>query len=113
MLSGKHQSGPAPEGTRFTLGRAGEMYQGRYWHAQAFETVEQLRPIADDTGMSMVQLAVAWTLANPAITAPIIGASKPEQLADSLKAADTVMPTELKRRLDEVTVSYRMGDAAR
>jgi 1-deoxyxylulose-5-phosphate synthase len=113
MLSGKHRGGTPTEGTRFTLGSAGELYQGRYWHERAFETVEQLRPIADAAGMSMVQLAVAWTLANPAITAPIIGASKPEQLDDSLKAVETPLPADLKQRLGELTHSYRMGDAAR
>jgi aryl-alcohol dehydrogenase (NADP+) len=113
MLSGKHRGGTPTEGTRFTLGSAGELYQGRYWHERAFETVEQLRPIADAAGMSLVQLAVAWTLANPAITAPIIGASKPEQLDDSLKAVETPLPADLKQRLDELTHSYRMGDAAR
>jgi 1-deoxyxylulose-5-phosphate synthase len=113
MLSGKHRGGTPTEGTRFTLGSAGELYQGRYWHERAFETVEQLRPIADEAGMSLVQLAVAWTLANPAITAPIIGASKPEQLDDSLKAVETPLPADLKQRLDELTHSYRMGDAAR
>jgi aryl-alcohol dehydrogenase (NADP+) len=113
MLSGKHRGGTPTEGTRFTLGSAGELYQGRYWHERAFETVDQLRPIADEAGMSLVQLAVAWTLANPAITAPIIGASKPAQLDDSLKAVETPLPADLKRRLDELTQDYRMGDAAR
>jgi 1-deoxyxylulose-5-phosphate synthase len=113
MLSGKHRGGTPTQGTRFTLGSAGELYQGRYWHERAFGTVEQLRPIADEAGMSLVQLAVAWTLANPAITAPIIGASKPEQLDDSLKAVETPLPADLKQRLDELTHSYRMGDAAR
>ena len=61
----------------------------------------------------MVQMAVAWLLANPAVTAPIIGASEPKQLADSLKAAETAMPTDLKQQLDELTVAYRVGDAAR
>lgn len=113
MLSGKHRPGTPTEGTRFTLGSASETYQGRYWHERAFETVEQLRPIADEAGMSMVQLAVAWTLANPIITAPIIGASKPEQLNDSIKAANTPLPTDLKQRIDELTHTFRMGDAAR
>jgi aryl-alcohol dehydrogenase (NADP+) len=63
--------------------------------------------------MSPVQLAVGWVLTNPPITAPIIGASRPEQLADSLKAAETPLPHDLKQRLDELTASYRMGDAAR
>lgn len=114
LLSGKHRDTTAPaEGTRFTLGNAGSMYQSRYWHEREFETVEQLRPIAAEAGLSMVQMAVAWTLANPAITAPIIGASKAEQLDDSLKAAATPLPAELKQSLDELTTLYRMGDAAR
>jgi aryl-alcohol dehydrogenase (NADP+) len=63
--------------------------------------------------MSLVQLAVAWVLANPAVTAPIVGASKPEQLADSLKAVDSALSPDLLTRLDELTRSYRYGDAAR
>ncbi len=113
LLSGKHRGGTPPVGTRFALGSAAETYQRRYWHAREFATVEQLRPIADEVGMSLVQLAVAWVLANPAITAPIVGASRPEQLTDSLKAATTPLPANLKQRLDDLTVEYRMGDAAR
>jgi aryl-alcohol dehydrogenase (NADP+) len=89
------------------------MYQQRYWHEREFETVEQVRPLAAEAGMSLVQLAVGWVLANPTITAPIIGASRPEQLGDSLKAVETPLPRDLKHRLDELTASYRMGDAAR
>jgi aryl-alcohol dehydrogenase (NADP+) len=63
--------------------------------------------------MSLPQMAVAWVMANPAITAPIIGASRPEQLDDTLKAAETPMSPELKQRLDELTAEYRRGDAAR
>ncbi len=113
LLSGKHQREAPTEGTRFTLGTAGPMYQQRYWHEREFETIEQVRPIAAEAGMSLVQLAVAWVLANPTITAPIIGASRPEQLADSLAAVETPLPHDLKQRLDELTASYRMGDAAR
>lgn len=114
LLSGKHRSTTAPsEGTRFTLGNAASTYQSRYWHEREFETVEQLRPLAAEAGLSMVQMAVAWTLANPAITAPIIGASRPEQLDDSLKAVATPLSSDLKQRLDESTALYRMGDAAR
>jgi aryl-alcohol dehydrogenase-like predicted oxidoreductase len=61
----------------------------------------------------MATMAVAWVLANPAVTAPIIGASKPEQLADSLAAAETAMSAELKGRLDEVTKAWRAVDAER
>lgn len=114
LLSGKHNPGAGPEeGSRFTLGSAAERYQDRYWHEGMFETVERLRPIAQEAGMSLPQMAVAWVMANPAITAPIIGASRPEQLDDTIKAADTVMPAELKQRLDDLTAEYRKGDAAR
>src|SRR5918997_1213048 len=97
LLSGKHQRGTPTEGTRFTLGSAGPMYQERYWHEREFETVEHVRPIAAEAGMSLVQLAVGWVLANSTITAPIIGASRPEQLVDSLKAAETPLPGDLKQ----------------
>jgi aryl-alcohol dehydrogenase (NADP+) len=113
MLSGKHTGGEPPEGTRFTLGTAGVMYQDRYWHDDVFGTVEQLKKLAADAGLSMVQMAVAWTMAHPAVTSPIIGASRPEQLDDSLKAADTELPDDLLQQLDELTRGYRMGDAAR
>jgi aryl-alcohol dehydrogenase (NADP+) len=113
MLSGKHRPGTATEGTRFTLGSAAGRYQDRYWHDQEFDTVDALRPLADEAGMSLTQLAVAWVLANPTITSPIIGASRPEQLDDSLRALDKPLDDDLKDRLDELTAPYRKGDAGR
>lgn len=114
LLSGKHNPHGAPEeGSRFTLGTAAQRYQDRYWHEGMFQTVEQLRPLAADAGMSLPQMAVAWVMANPAVTAPIIGASRPEQLDDTLKAAETPMSAELKQRLDDLTANYRRGDSAR
>jgi len=115
LLSGKHRgaaSEPEP-GTRFTLGRAGPMYQQRYWHDREFATVEALRPLAAEAGVSLATLAVAWVAAHPAVTAPIIGASRPDQIADNVAATEVRLATELKARLDEVTAEYRMGDAAR
>ena len=114
LLSGKHSRGnPPPEGGRFTLGTAGKMYQDRYWHDREFDTVEALSGLADEAGVSLVTLAVAWVLANQAITAPIIGASRPEQLGPSLAAAEFTIDDDLKRRLDEYTYEYRLGDAPR
>jgi aryl-alcohol dehydrogenase (NADP+) len=114
MLSGKHLEDAGPEeGSRFTLGTAAERYQDRYWQTRMFETVEQLRPLASEAGMSLPQMAVAWVLANPAITSPIVGASRPEQLADTLSATETLLDADLKARLDELTVEYRRGDSAR
>src|SRR5688572_19823976 len=114
LLTGKHNPEAGPEeGSRFTLGSAAERYQDRYWHEGMFETVEQIRPIAREADMTMPQMAVAWVMANPAITAPIIGASRPEQLDDTMKAAETPMAADLKKRLDDLTANYRKGDAAR
>jgi len=89
------------------------MYQNRYWHDREFDTVEQLVSLAEQAGVSLVTLSVAWVLANGAITAPIIGASRPDQLDLSLEAAQYVLDDELKARLDELTHDYRMGDAPR
>jgi aryl-alcohol dehydrogenase (NADP+) len=114
LLSGKHnRSAAPPEGSRFTLGNAGSMYQQRYWHEQMFDTVEALRKLADEAGVSLVTLSIAWVLANKAITAPIIGASQPAQLDASLAAASYELDPDLKQRLDDLTHDYRMGDAAR
>lgn len=114
LLSGKHVRTAAPtEGTRFTLGNASQNYQDRYWHDREFDTVEQLQGVAEEADLSLVTLAVAWVLAQSAVTAPIIGASKPAQLDLSMAAAEVTLDAELLRRLDELTRDYRLGDAAR
>jgi len=113
MLSGKHAPGAPTEGTRFTLGNASRTYQDRYWHDREFATVEALQALAAEAGMPLVTLAVAWVLANPVVTAPIIGASRPEQLTDSIGALDVTLDADLLTRLDELTAEYRRGDAAR
>jgi len=114
LLTGKHRYEEGPEeGSRFTLGTAAGRYQDRYWHEGMFETVEQIRQLAGSAGMSMATLAVAWVLAHPAITAPIIGASRPEQLDDSLRAAEGKLGEDIKAELDTLTAAYRKGDASR
>jgi aryl-alcohol dehydrogenase-like predicted oxidoreductase len=110
LLTGKHRTGTPTEGTRFTLGRAGAMYSERYWHDRMFESVEEIRAVAEESGTPMTTLAVQWTLANPVITSPIIGASRPEQLAASLAAAETPIDPDVKMRLDDLTAEYRQGD---
>lgn len=109
FLTGKHDRGaPPPDKSRFTLGWAGPIYQARYWHDRAFDTVEALRGVAQDAGMSLTTLAVRWVLSHPAITAPIVGASRPEQLADNFAAASAgALPAELKQKLDELTHAFR------
>ena len=114
FLSGKHKQGTAPTpGTRFTLGSAAERYQARYWNDRAFAAVESIVRLADEAGVSPTTLSVAWVLANPTITAPLLGASRPEQLEDSLAAAAYRLDPTLKQKLDELTLDYRRGDSVR
>jgi 1-deoxyxylulose-5-phosphate synthase len=114
LLSGKHDFGGGPaEGGRFALGGAGSMYRDRYWHEREFATVEALKKLAAEAGMSLPQLAVAWVASHPAVTAPIIGASRPEQLDDTVAGCTTSLDPEVKARADELTTEYRRGDAAR
>jgi aryl-alcohol dehydrogenase-like predicted oxidoreductase len=114
LLSGKHDRGAPPPDGRFQLGNAGARYQERYWHEREFDTVDALRGLSNEAGMSMASMAVSWVLSNPAITAPIVGASKPEQLKDSLDAAERgPLPADLKTRLDELTHEWRAVDAER
>src|SRR4029453_13990332 len=114
FLSGKHrrEAGPTP-GTRFTLGTAARRYQERYWRGGEFETVDALRGLAAEAGMSMIQLALAWVLAHPAVTSPIVGASRPAQLDDAMAAVGKTLDSGLKTRLDELTADYRLGDDPR
>jgi aryl-alcohol dehydrogenase-like predicted oxidoreductase len=114
LLTGKHKRAtPPPKGSRFTLGTAGGMYTERYWKDREFDTVDRFTSLARDSGIEPVTLAVAWVLANPAITAPIIGASKPEQLEANVAALDLKLDASLKAKLDELTHEFRMGDAPR
>ena len=113
FLTGKHRPGSPTEGTRFTLGTAAQNYQQRYWNERDFATVEVLRSVAAEAGMSLAQLAVAWCLAQPAITSPIIGASRPDQLAEPVAALDRRLDVEVLARLDEVTADYRHHPAQR
>jgi 1-deoxyxylulose-5-phosphate synthase len=114
LLTGKHskQSGPT-SGTRFSGADSGRLYVDRYWRDRELTTVDDLRTIAEEEGISMAQMAVAWVLANPVITSAIVGASKPEQLKDSAEALAKPLSAALKQRLDSLTESYRYGDALR
>jgi aryl-alcohol dehydrogenase-like predicted oxidoreductase len=90
FLSGKYHSLESPpEGTRFTLGKTGELYRERYWHQAHLDAVRELKRHFDASRRSLVSVAVAWVLAQPGITSAIIGASRAEQLTESLASVDT------------------------
>jgi aryl-alcohol dehydrogenase-like predicted oxidoreductase len=114
LLTGKHARSAAPaDGTRFTIGTAGKMYSERYWHDREFATVDAIAKLGKEGGIELTTLAVAWVLANPVITAAIIGASKAEQLKASIAAAELKLDASLKEKLDALTHEFRMGDAPR
>jgi aryl-alcohol dehydrogenase (NADP+) len=104
LLTGKHDRRGAPaEGTRFALRSVGRGYQNRYWHERDFDLVESLTKVAAEASLTMPALALGWVLANPTVTAAIVGASRPEQLLDSLAAADAPLDPVLKGQLDEIS----------
>jgi aryl-alcohol dehydrogenase (NADP+) len=113
LLTGKHQRGTPPAGTRFTLGAAAKTYTERYWREREFDSVDAFVKLAKEAAMEPATLAVAWVLANPAVTAPLVGASRPEQLKASVAAVDRKLDPALKAKLDELSHEYRMGDAVR
>ena len=80
----------------------------RYWNEPEFETITELSAIASAAGIGMVELSIAWVLANPAVTSPIIGASKPEQLGAALAALEIDLDDETLARVDELTKPYRL-----
>jgi 1-deoxyxylulose-5-phosphate synthase len=115
LLSGRYHHHDTPDKGRFSaeVGQFGAMYHTRYWHQREFETVEQFRAIASDVGEPLPKLAVAWVMANPAITSVILGASRTAQLTDTLAAASYNLAPALKTKLDDLTAEYRRGVATR
>lgn len=115
LLTGKHSYGAGPGEGRFSaaVGKAGAMYTQRYWHEREFHTIETINEIVAPTGRSLASTALAWVLANPAVTSAIIGASRPEQLTETLAAVDKPLDPDIKAKLDEATAEYRYGDALR
>ncbi|MCD9033302.1 aldo/keto reductase [Luteimonas sp. Y-2-2-4F] len=113
LLTGKHRPGAPPAGTRFTLGTVGGRYQDRYWHPREFEAVEALEGLAAAHGLPLATLAIAWALANPVVGSVLLGASRAEQLDQTLAAADLALDAGLKQELDALTHGFRFGDATR
>lgn len=114
LLSAKHQFAAKPnDNSRFGQGAAGDMYKDRYWHEREFLAVQQYAQLAKECNIPLVQMAVAWVLANPAVTCAILGASRVEQLPDVFKASDTVLTESVMTRLNEISHEFRRGDASR
>ena len=104
ILTGKYLPGePPPEGSRATDENSGKDFIA-HWLSDddLLERVQQLKPLADEAGITMPQLAVAWVLRNPNVASAIVGASRPEQLAATVSAADVTLDDDLVARVDEI-----------
>ncbi|HEX2856458.1 MAG TPA: aldo/keto reductase family protein [Propionibacteriaceae bacterium] len=104
VLTGKYKPGqPAPAGSRGTDEKGGANMVRRFTENQdLLERVQNLQPIADELGLSMAQLAVAWVLQNDNVACAIIGASRPEQVTENVGASGVEIPAELMSKIDEV-----------
>ncbi|MBY6539847.1 aldo/keto reductase family protein [Rhodococcus sp. BP-349] len=102
VLTGKYVPGqPLPEGSRATDDKGGADMISRYMNDETLTRVQKLKPIADDLGITMSQLAIAWVLANDNIAAALVGASRPEQIADNVKAQDVTLDADVLAMIDE------------
>ena len=112
VLTGKYQPGQAPpEGSRATdQAGGGAGFIERWMRDDVLERVQALRPLADEAGLSMASLALAWVLQEENVASAIIGASRPEQVQDNVKAVGVRLDPELKRRMDEILAPVVVTD---
>jgi aryl-alcohol dehydrogenase-like predicted oxidoreductase len=113
VLTGKYKPGEAPPaGSRATDEKSGANFIKRLMDDDVLTRVQELKPIADEAGLSMAQLAVAWVLQNPNVSTAIIGATKPEQVRDNVKAAGVTLDEGLMKRIDEILAPVVQRDPA-
>jgi aryl-alcohol dehydrogenase-like predicted oxidoreductase len=103
VLTGKYQPGQAPpEGSRATDEKSGAFFIKRWLTDEVLSTVQRLRPLADQAGLTMAQLSIAWVLQNPNVASAIVGATRPDQLEDNAKAAGVRLDADLLKAIDDV-----------
>jgi aryl-alcohol dehydrogenase (NADP+) len=107
MLTGKYRRGQEPPAeSRFGWGAYGKMYQRRYWSDQMFGVAEEVEAIGREIGHTAARVALAWVLSHDEVTAPIVGASRPEQLDDSVRAVEVRLSSEHLDRLARVSQPF-------
>ena len=101
VLSGKYLPGrQPPAGSRATDDKGGKDMIARWMSDEVLAAVQKLKPIAADAGLTMPQLAIAWVLRNPAVSSAIVGASRPEQLADTVRASGVHLDDDVMAAID-------------
>jgi aryl-alcohol dehydrogenase-like predicted oxidoreductase len=114
VLTGKYRPGEQPpEGSRATDDKGGANMIKRWMDDDVLGRVQQLVPLAEEAGLSMAQLAVAWVLQNDNVATAIIGASRSEQVDDNVRAAGVQLDDDLLRKIDEVIDPVVERDPAR
>ena len=104
---------PAPEGSRATDEKSGAFFIKRWLTDEVLSTVQRLRPLAEQAGLTMAQLAIAWVLQNPNVSSAIVGATRPDQLEDNAKAAGVRLDADLLKAIDDVLEAQVERDPAR
>jgi aryl-alcohol dehydrogenase-like predicted oxidoreductase len=113
VLTGKYKPGQAPPpGSRATDEKGGADMISRFMTDDVLSRVQQLEPLAREAGLSMAQLAIAWVLQNPNVSSAIIGASRPEQVTENVKAAGVKLDADLLKKIDEVLGDVVVRDPA-
>jgi aryl-alcohol dehydrogenase-like predicted oxidoreductase len=113
VLTGKYQPGQAPpEGSRATDDKGGATFIKRFLKDDIIRKVQGLHPVADELGLTMAQLAVAWVLQNDNVAAALVGASRPEQVHENVKAAGVRIPDEVMSRIDDILGDVVVRDPA-
>ena len=114
ILSGKYLPGqPLPEGSRATDSKGGADTVKAFLRDEVLTAVQNLKPIADEHDLTLAQLAIAWVLANDNVAAALIGASRPEQVRDNVKASGVKLSAETLTSIDEVLGSLPETDPAK
>ncbi|WP_287933186.1 aldo/keto reductase family protein [Arthrobacter sp.] len=114
MLSGKYLPGrPAPAGSRATDEHGGKSTISRYLDDSILENVQKLRPIAEQLDLSMAQLAISWVLQNDNVATALVGASRPDQVAENVKASGVKIPAELMSAIDDALAPSIENDPAK
>ena len=114
VLTGKYEPGKQPPaGSRATDDKSGANFISRLMTDEVLTTVQGLKPLAEQAGLTMAQLAVAWVLQNPNVSAAIVGATRPEQLEDNVKASGVKLDDDLLKAIDQVTQPIAEFDPAK
>ena len=113
VLTGKYKPGQAlPPGTRATDTKGGADMIKRWMSEDVLTGVQKLQPIADEVGLTMAQLAIAWVLQNRNVASAIIGASRPDQVAANVKASGVTLSAETLASIDDAIGSLAERDPA-